>query len=66
MLSIGACGLMNAVGNLRPNILSEMCEALWDKNNERGYFQLGNAEIMLNNYKSALIAFKKSSLVSLG
>ena len=36
MLSIGACGLMNAVGNLRPNILSEMCEALWDKNNERG------------------------------
>ena len=36
MLSIGACGLMNAVGNLRPNILSEMCEALWDKDNERG------------------------------
>jgi len=36
MLSIGACGLMNAVGNLRPNILSEMCEALWEKNNERG------------------------------
>ncbi len=36
MLSIGACGLMNAVGNLRPNILSEMCEAAWDKNNERG------------------------------
>ena len=36
MLSIGACGLMNAVGNLRPNILSEMCEAVWDKNNERG------------------------------
>ena len=36
MLSIGACGLMNAVGNLRPNILSEMCEAVWDKDNERG------------------------------
>ena len=36
MLSIGACGLMNAVGNLRPNILSEMCEAVWDKNYERG------------------------------
>ena len=35
MLSIGACGLMNAVGNLRPNILSEMCEAVWNKNNER-------------------------------
>ena len=36
MLSIGACGLMNAVGNLRPNILSEMCEAVWNKNNDRG------------------------------
>ena len=36
MLSIGACGLMNAVGNLRPNILSDMCEAVWNKNNERG------------------------------
>ena len=36
MLSIGACGLMNAGGNLRPNILSEMCEAVWNKNNERG------------------------------
>jgi len=36
MLSIGACGLMNAVGNLRPSILSEMCEAVWDKDNERG------------------------------
>ena len=36
MLSIGACGMMNAVGNLRTNILSEMCEAVWNKNNERG------------------------------
>ena len=35
-----------------------------NKNNERGYFQLGNAEIMLNNYKSALIAFKKSSKIN--
>ena len=32
-----------------------------NKNNERGYFQLGNTEIMLKNYNSALIAFKKSS-----
>ena len=32
--------------------------------NERGYFQLGNAEIMLNNYKSALIAFKISSRIN--
>ena len=35
-----------------------------NKNNEKGYFQLGNAEIMLNNYKLALIAFKKSSEIN--
>ena len=29
MMAIGACGLMNAVGNLCPKILSEMCEAVW-------------------------------------
>ena len=35
-----------------------------NKNNEKGYFQLGNAEIMLNNYDSALAAFKKSSKIN--
>jgi 4-hydroxy-tetrahydrodipicolinate synthase len=29
MMAIGACGLMNAVGNLRPRLLSQMCEAVW-------------------------------------
>jgi 4-hydroxy-tetrahydrodipicolinate synthase len=29
MMALGACGLMNAVGNLRPRVLSEMCEAIW-------------------------------------
>lgn len=29
MLAVGACGLMNAVGNLRPRPLAEMCEAVW-------------------------------------
>jgi 4-hydroxy-tetrahydrodipicolinate synthase len=29
MLTIGACGLMNAVGNLRPKALAEMCEAVF-------------------------------------
>ena len=29
MLAIGACGLMNAVGNLRPSVLVELCEAVW-------------------------------------
>lgn len=29
-LTIGACGLMNAVGNLRPDILARMCQAVWD------------------------------------
>lgn len=31
MMAIGACGLMNAVGNLRPKILSDMCEAIWER-----------------------------------
>ena len=30
MMTIGACGLMNAVGNLRPGILAEMCQAVWN------------------------------------
>jgi len=30
MMAVGAAGLMNAVGNLRPAILAEMCEAVWD------------------------------------
>ncbi|PCH46791.1 MAG: 4-hydroxy-tetrahydrodipicolinate synthase [Hyphomicrobiales bacterium] len=29
MMAIGACGLMNAVGNLRPAPLADMCEAIW-------------------------------------
>jgi 4-hydroxy-tetrahydrodipicolinate synthase len=29
MLAVGACGIMNAVGNLQPRILSELCEAVW-------------------------------------
>ena len=35
-LAIGAVGLMNAVGNLRPGILAEMCQAVWDNDLERG------------------------------
>lgn len=30
MMAIGACGLMNAVGNLRPGVLAKMCQAIWD------------------------------------
>jgi 4-hydroxy-tetrahydrodipicolinate synthase len=29
MMAIGACGLMNAVGNLRPRTLADLCEAVW-------------------------------------
>jgi 4-hydroxy-tetrahydrodipicolinate synthase len=29
MLTIGACGLMNAVGNLKPKVLAQMCEAVF-------------------------------------
>jgi len=35
-MAIGACGLMNAVGNLRPGLLAEMCEAVWNNDLERG------------------------------
>lgn len=36
MMTIGACGLMNAVGNLRPKILSDMCEAVWQNDMKKG------------------------------
>jgi len=36
MMTIGACGLMNAVGNLRPDILAEMCQAVWDSDLKKG------------------------------
>ncbi len=36
MMSIGACGLMNAVGNLRPDVLAEMCDAVWSNDLARG------------------------------
>lgn len=29
MMAVGACGLMNAVGNLRPAILASLCDAVW-------------------------------------
>lgn len=31
MMAVGACGLMNAVGNLQPRALSELCEAVWSR-----------------------------------
>lgn len=34
MMAVGACGLMNAVGNLQPRALSELCEAIWKKDLE--------------------------------
>lgn len=29
MMAVGACGLMNAVGNLRPDVLARLCDAVW-------------------------------------
>jgi 4-hydroxy-tetrahydrodipicolinate synthase len=29
MMAVGACGLMNAVGNLKPKVLAELCEAVF-------------------------------------
>jgi 4-hydroxy-tetrahydrodipicolinate synthase len=34
MMAVGACGLMNAVGNLRPRILADLCEAVWRRDLE--------------------------------
>ena len=36
MMTIGAAGLMNAVGNLRPNVLADMCEAAWKSDIAKG------------------------------
>ena len=36
MMAIGACGLMNAVGNLRPGVLADMCQAVWDSDLHAG------------------------------
>lgn len=36
MMTIGACGLMNAVGNLRPDVLSKMCDAVWQSDLQGG------------------------------
>lgn len=36
MMTIGAAGLMNAVGNLRPDVLAEMCEAVWASDIPKG------------------------------
>jgi 4-hydroxy-tetrahydrodipicolinate synthase len=30
MMAVGACGLMNAIGNLRPRMLADLCEAVWN------------------------------------
>lgn len=30
MMALGACGLMNAVGNIAPRSLTELCEAVWN------------------------------------
>jgi len=35
-MAIGACGLMNAVGNLRPALLAELCDAVWSGDLRRG------------------------------
>lgn len=36
MMTIGACGLMNAVGNLKPRVLAQMCEAVFEGDLETG------------------------------
>ena len=35
-MAIGAVGLMNAVGNLRPDLLADMCKAVWNNDLFKG------------------------------
>ena len=35
MMAVGACGLMNAVGNLRPDVLADLCQAVSEGNLDR-------------------------------
>ena len=35
-MAIGAVGLMNAVGNLRPDVLVDMCQSVWDNDLLKG------------------------------
>lgn len=35
MMAVGACGLMNAVGNLQPKKLARMCEEIWNGDLEK-------------------------------
>ena len=37
MMAVGACGLMNAVGNLQPKPLAELCEAVWRNDLNDGF-----------------------------
>jgi len=46
-LAVGACGLMNAVGNLRPRVLADMCEAVW-RNDLNGARQLHDRLLEVN------------------
>jgi 4-hydroxy-tetrahydrodipicolinate synthase len=36
MMAIGAVGLMNAVGNLHPRVLADLCDAVWSGDLHRG------------------------------
>ncbi len=47
MLAIGACGLMNAVGNLQPRVLADLCEAV-SRNDLAGARELHHRLFELN------------------
>jgi 4-hydroxy-tetrahydrodipicolinate synthase len=55
MMAVGACGLMNAVGNLRPDVLARLCEAVWNndldtaRNLHRRLFEVNQAVFFDSN-----------------
>jgi 4-hydroxy-tetrahydrodipicolinate synthase len=70
MLAVGAVGLMNAVGNLHPRILVDLCEAVWAGDLHRGralhqrLFELNSAVFFDTNPIPIKYMMKKLGLLA--
>jgi len=69
MMAVGACGLMNAVGNLFPKPLAEMCELVWTgkfreaRNLHRMLFEINKAVFYDTNPIPVKYMMKKLGLL---
>jgi 4-hydroxy-tetrahydrodipicolinate synthase len=70
MMAVGACGLMNAVGNLRPDVLARLCEAVWNndldtaRNLHRRLFEVNQAVFFDSNPIPMKYMMKRLGLLS--